>query len=108
MAQSPAATPRGPPPCSTDGPITATSSRPATPAGASRTAADKPLPRTPSRLIHVGAQAPPTPSAPRNAEGAALRARVPPMHYVGKPNPSLQGGRDSTRKGGRGWKRIDR
>ena len=32
------------------------------------------------------AQEPPAPFAPRNAWGAALRARVPPMHDVGKPD----------------------
>ena len=50
-------------------------------------------------FIHVGAQAPPTPSAPRNAESAALRARVPPMHYPDKLIPSSKKGRDWTRKG---------
>jgi putative transcriptional regulator len=29
------------------------------------------------------------------------------MHYPDKPNPCTQRGRDWTRKGGHGWKRID-
>src|SRR5712692_7898830 len=52
----------------------------------------KPSPGPPPGLTHVGAQASPTPSAPRNAEGAALRARVPPMHYADKPNPAIPEG----------------
>lgn len=39
----------------------------------------------------MGAQEPPTPFAPRNAGGAALRARVPPMHYADKPKPAPKG-----------------
>jgi hypothetical protein len=55
----------------------------------------------------VGAQEAPTPFAARNAEGAVLRARVPPMHYEDKLKPAPLEGRDWTRKRGCGWKRID-
>src|SRR5216684_1942617 len=62
----------------------------------------KPSPGPPPGLTHVGAQAPPTPSAPRNAEGAALRARVPPMHYADKPNPAIpEGSRLEAKRGSR-------
>src|SRR5271166_4555960 len=55
-----------------------------------------------AELTRVGAQAPPTPFAPRNAEGAALRARVPPMHYPDKPNPALtEGSRLDAKRGSR-------
>src|SRR5208337_731722 len=68
---------------------------------------DHPHPPDPHRtptpgLTRVGAQAPPTPFAPRNAEGAALRARVPPMHYPDKPNPALtEGSRLDAKRGSR-------
>ena len=79
---------------------------PATRVGALKTAAEK-SPR-PTRFIHVGAQAPPTPFAPRNAKGAALRARVPPMHYADKLlTPSSKKGSRFEAKRGRDWKRID-
>ena len=68
-------------------------------AGASKTAAEQPSPALSRGLLHVGAQEPPTPSAPHNAKGAALRARVPPMHYADKLIPLPKRGRASKRKG---------
>jgi DNA replication protein DnaC len=62
----------------------------------------KPSPGPPPGLTRVGAQEPPTPSAPRNAEGAALRARVPPMHYPDKPKPvHPEGSRLDAKRGSR-------
>src|SRR5206468_5237184 len=55
----------------------------------------------------VGSQEPPTPFAPRNAKGAALRARSLLCTTRISPIQHTQRGHDWKRKGGRGWKRID-
>ena len=80
---------------------TAISSRQATRAGGSKTAAEKAVEFT--RLIHVGAQAPPTAASQRT--GSRTSARVPPMHYVAKL--FVQEGSESDAKRGRDRKRID-